>query len=209
MGLYVRRKGMSTMIEVKLSVEEYNRLFMFYLDEYSDNLFCKIQNNYIVFVCDPDSDDAIASVSLNTPEGKILSNYTECQLHISINNDGDISIYETCMNPDDPYIGHCYNCFVDHCQCSYSCRKGMKQKIDELDKNINDIKFIDPIPNRDYCFVKELRRWVSVLEGLNEDFSNNADGDVKNICETAHILQSQIQALYDKWKYTEDSANGK
>ena len=189
------------MIDVKLSVEEYNRLFMLYLDEEDNDLFCKVRNNYIIFVYDPESDDAIASVNLNTLEGKILSNYTECQLRIAVNNDGDIFIHESCMNPDDQYFGHCYNCFVNYCQHSYSCKKNIHDKIKKLDKNINDIRFVDPIPNRDYHFVKELERWESVIEGLNKDFSNNANDDVKNICETAHLLHSQIQALYNKWKY--------
>lgn len=189
------------MIEVKLSIEEYNRLFIWYLDDEETDLFCKVQNDYIIFVCDRYSNDAIASISLHTPEGEILSNYTECQLRISVNNNGDISIYETCMNPDDQYIGHCHHCFVDYCKSSYSCRKNIKRKIDELDKNINDIKFIDPIPNRDYGFVKELYRYERVIEELQKDFSNNADSDVKEICETLHLLHNQIIALHDKWKY--------
>ncbi len=189
------------MVDVKLSIEEYNRLFMFYINEYNDNLFCKIQNDHIIFVYDPESDDAIASVDLNTPEGKILSHYIECQLHISINNDGNIFIHETCMNPDDQYIGHCDNCKVNYYQCSYSCEKGIRQKIDELDKNIDDLRFIDPIPNRDYYFVKELKRWENVFKGLNEDFSKNMDTDVQKICMTVDLLQNQIKALYEKWKY--------
>ena len=189
------------MIEVKLSVEEYNRLFMLYLDGYLDDIFCKVQNDSIIFVYDRESDDAIASVKLNTSEGKILSNYTECQLRISINNDEDIFLYETCMNPDDPYIGHCYNCFVDHCQYSYSCRKGMLEKIHKLDKNINDIKFINPISGRSYERTKELNGWQFIIGDYIKKFSDNSDDDVKKICETAHLLQSQIKALHEKWKY--------
>ncbi|MCH5250613.1 MAG: hypothetical protein J1E98_11800 [Lachnospiraceae bacterium] len=188
------------MIEVKLSIEEYNRLFMLYSDK-ENTLFCKIQNDHIIFACDRYSNDAIASISLNTPEGEILSNYTECQLRVSINHNEDIFVYETCMNPDDQYIGHCFHCYVNYCESSYSCRKDIYAKIKKLDKNINDIKFINPIPNRDYDFVKELYRYERVIEGLQEDFSDNADGDVKEICETAHLLQNQIKELYDKWKY--------
>ncbi len=196
------------MIEVKLSVEEYNRLFMAYLDKYCDDIFCKIQNDKIIFVYDHESNNAIASVNLNTPEGKILYNYTECQLRISINNNEDIFVHETCMNPDDQYIGHCYNCNVDYCHCSYDCEKGMKQKINELDKNINDIKFINPIPSRNYEDTKELRRWQYLIGDYIKKFSDNADDDIKKICEAAHLLQCQIKALHEKWKYTEDSANG-
>lgn len=50
------------MIEVKLSVEEYNRLFMLYLDSDFDNIFCKVQNDNIIFVYDYESDYAIASM---------------------------------------------------------------------------------------------------------------------------------------------------
>lgn len=38
--------------------------------------------------------------------------------------------------------------------------------------------------------------------------SYKVDDDTKKICETTHLLQSQIQLLYNKWKYTEESANG-
>lgn len=174
---------------------------MVYLDRDCDNIFCKVQNDNIIFVYNPESDDAIASVNINTPEGKILSNYIECQLRVSINNDEDIFIHETCMNPDDQYFGHCDNCKVDYCHCSYSCEKGMKQKIDELDKNIDDIKFVNPIPSRSYERVKELNRWQFIIGDLHKKFSDNADDDMKKICETVHLLQNQIQALCNKWKY--------
>lgn len=192
------------MIEIKLSVEEYNRLFMMYLDEDCYNIFCKAQGDHIIFIYDPESDDAIASVNINTPEGKILSNYIECQLRISINNDEDIFIYETCMNPDEQYFGHCDNCKVDYCHCSYSCEKGMKQKINKLDKSINDIKFINPIPNRDYELVEEFIKWQFLIENIHKKLSDNVDDDVQNICQTARLLKNQIYTLYDKWKYTED-----
>lgn len=192
------------MIEVKLSVEEYNRLFSLYLDEDFDDIYCKVQNDSIIFVYDRQSNDAIASINLNTPEGKILSNYIECQLRISINDDEDIFLHETCMNPEDPYIGHCYYCNVNHCQCSYSCKKGIKQKINELDKSINDIKFINPILRRSYERTKELSRWQYIIGNIHKELSDNADNDARNVCETAHLLQSQIRALHEKWKYTED-----
>lgn len=192
------------MIEVKLSIKEYNSLFMLYLDRDFDNIFCKVQNDNIIFVYDHESDYVIAHVKLNTPEGKILSHYTECQLRISIKNDEEIFMHETCMNPEDPYIGHCYNCNVNHCQCSYSCEKGMLDKIAKFDNNISDIKFINPIPSRSYERVKELSRWQFLIGDLRKKFSDNADDDSKKICETAYLLQSQIKALHEKWKYTED-----
>jgi len=192
-------------MEVKLSVEEYNRMFMFYMNNEGGDLFCKVMNDHIIiFAYDPESDDAIASVSLNTPEGKILSNYTECQLRISSNNDGDIFIHETCMNPDDQYGGRCDNYKVDYCRSSYSCEKGMKQKIDKLDKNINDIKFIDPIPNRNYYVTEELRRYGYVIEDLYKEFFDNTEEDVQKICETARLLLSHIKSLCEKWKYKGD-----
>ena len=173
------------MIEVKLSVEEYNRLFMLYLDRDFDDIFCKVQNDKIIFVDDLRSNDAIAKVNLNTLEGKILSNYTECQLRISMNDDEDIFLYKTCINPDDQYIGHCYHCNIDYCQ--YSCRKGVIQKIDKLEKNINDIKFINPIPGRSYERVKEISKCKWVIGNIYKELSDNLDTDAKNLCETAHL----------------------
>lgn len=192
------------MIEVKLSVEEYNRLFMLYFDRDFDDIFCKVQNDKIIFVDDRRSNDVIASVNLNTPEGRILSNYTECQLRISINNDEDIFLHETCMNPDNQYIGHCENCRVNYYQCSYSCEKDMEQKIDRLEKNINDIKFINPISGRSYERVKKISKWKWMIENIYKELSDNVDTDARNVCETAQLLHSQMQALYDKWKYTEE-----
>ena len=55
MGLYVKRKGMRKMIEVKLSIEEYNRLYLFCL--YGESYFyCKKQKDSIIFVHNPESD---------------------------------------------------------------------------------------------------------------------------------------------------------
>ncbi len=196
------------MIEVILSVEEYKRLFMAYLDEDFNNIFCKVQNDNIIFVYDHDSEDALASVNINTPEGKILSNYTKCQLRISINNEEDIFLHKTCMNPDDQYFGHCDNCKVDYCHSSYSCEKDMERKIDELDKNINDIKFLNPIPDRNYELVKKLERWQFLIRDIHKKLTDSVNSDAKNVCETAHLLHNQIQLLCTKWKYTEDSANG-
>lgn len=191
------------MITATLSIEDYNRLYLYYFqgkDEY-EKIYVKIKDNQIIFVCDYDSDVAIASVSLDTPEGKILSNYTECLLRIMINDEGEIFIYESCMNPHDQYIGHCYNCFVNYSESSYSCRKGVRDNIKKMDNTIDDVRFVDPIPNRNRKFVEELERWGSIIEGLNKDCSHIADDDVKKICETAQLLQCQIETLYDKWSY--------
>lgn len=191
------------MIDVKLSIDGYNRLYLYYLqgeNEYEE-IHVKIKDNKIVFVEDYDSDSVIASVDIDTPEGKILSNYTECLLRVVTNGDGEIFIYETCMNPKDKYLGHCYNCFVDYAQSSYKCRKGIHEKIKNMDKTINDLRFVDPIPNRNHRFVKDIERYGNIVKGLENDFSHISDDDIKMICETAHLLQSQFEALYDKWNY--------
>ena len=192
------------MIDVKLSIDGYNRLYLYCLqgkDEYEE-IHVKIKDNKIIFVEDYDSNVVMASVGLNTPEGKILSNYTECLLRVVVNSDGEISVFESCMNPNDQYLGHCYNCFVDYSQSSYKCRKGIHKKIEQMDKTINDLRFVDPIPNRNYSIVKEIERYGNVIKKLEKDFSSISDDDAKKICETAHLLQCQIEELYDKWKYT-------
>lgn len=188
------------MIDVKLSIEEYNRLFRLYLDK-DNSIFCKVQNDNIIFVYEHESDNAIASVNLNTPEGKILSNYTECLLRVASDENGNIFISESCMNPDDQYLGHCYNCYVNHCECSYSCRKNMLEKIYKLDKNICDLRFIDPIPNRDYGYIEKIREWKYTVMRLNKDFFDSKNDDIQKIYETAQLLKSQMEALEDEWRY--------
>ncbi|MBD5535134.1 MAG: hypothetical protein HDQ99_05680 [Lachnospiraceae bacterium] len=190
------------MIDVKLNLEEYNKLFGLCLYEDDNSVFCKVQDDYIIFLYDPESDDAIASVHLNTPEGKILSNYTECRLRITVsNNNGDIFISKSCMNPDDQYLGHCYNCFVNHCQSSYSCRKNMLEKIHKLDKNINDLRFIDPIPNRDYGYMEKIRKWEYTIMKLSKDFFNSKNDDIQKIYETVQLLHNQMETLQEEWRY--------
>lgn len=47
-----------------------------------------------------------------------------------------------------------------------------------------------------------------MIGNIYKELSDNVDTDARNVCETAHLLRSQLKALYEKWKYTEDSANG-
>lgn len=191
------------MIDVNLSIEGYNRLYLYYLqgEDECEEIHVKIKDNKIIFVEDYDSNVVIASIDLDTSEGKILSHYTECTLRIFANEDGEIFIYESCMNPNDQYLGHCYNCFVDYAQSSYKCKKGIHEKIKNMNKTINDLRFVDPIPNRNHRFVEDIERYGNIVEGLENDFSHISDDDTKMICETAHLLQSQLEALYDKWNY--------
>lgn len=190
------------MIEVKLNLEEYNTLFGLCVYEDDNSVFCKVKDGHVIFVYDPESDDAIASVELNTPEGEILSNYIECRLRITVSNDnGDIFISENCMNPDDEYLGHCYHCFVDYCQSSYSCRKNMLEKIHKLDKKINDLRFIDPIPNRHYGYLEKIRKWEYTIRKLDKDFFDSKNDDIQKIYETIQLLENQMEALQDEWKY--------
>lgn len=191
------------MIDVKLSVEGYNRLFLYYLQgkEQYKEIHVKIRDNKIIFVCDYDSDVAIASIDLDTPEGRILSNYTECLLRVEVNNDGALFMCESCMNPNDEYIGHCYNCFVDYCKSSYNCKKEVREKIKGMEITITDLRFIDPIPNRSRSLVEKVERYRSITQKTKEDFSEIMNDDVRVICETIHLLQCQLEELCNKWNY--------
>lgn len=182
------------MIEVKLSIEEYNRLYLFCL--YGESYFsCKREKDNIIFVHNPESNNAIAHVKLNTPEGKILSHYTECLLDSNAYEDGNISMWNVCMGE----YADCDNCRVSG--YSYSCEKGISKNLDKLDEKLEDICFVDPIPNRKHHYVEELEKWEGAIGKLNKVFSDNPDGDIKKICETANILKNQIQSLLDKWEY--------
>lgn len=173
------------MIEVKLSIEEYNRLYMFCL--YGESyLYCKKQKDNIIFVHNPKSDCAIAHVKLNTPEEKILSYYTECLLDNNVYEDGNISIYKVCMGE----YADCHNCRIGY--CTYSCGKGISEKLDKLNEKLDDIRFVDPIPNRKHHYVEKLEKWGETIVKLNKDFSNNPDSEMRKICETADILKSEV-----------------
>ena len=197
------------MIDVKLSIEEYNRLYMFCL--YRESYFyCKKLKDSIIFVQNPKSDCAIAHVKLNTPEGKILSHYTECLLDNIVYEDGNILIYNVCVGE----YADCENCRAGY--CTYSCEKGISKELDELEKKLEDIRFVDPITNRRHNYVKKLEEWGGKFEKLNDDFSGNSDSDIRKICETADILKGQIKSLLDKWEYEKkefvipcEAANGK
>ncbi len=181
------------MIDVKLSIEEYNRLYMFCL--YGEcYLYCKKQKDNIIFVHNPKSDYAIAHVKMDTLVGKILSNYTECLLNSNVEN-GNISMYNVCMGE----YSDCENCRVGY--CTYSCEKGISKELDKLDKKLTDIQFVDPIANRKHHYVKKLEEWEEVIRKLNKDFSDNPDSDMRKICKTADMLKSQIKSLLDKWEY--------
>ena len=54
-------------------------------------------------------------------------------------------------------------------------------------KNINDIKFINPIPGRSYERVKEISKCKWVIGNIYKELSDNLDTDAKNLCETAHL----------------------
>ena len=182
------------MIKVKLSIEEYNRLYMFclYGEAY---LCCKKQGDNIIFVRNPKSDYAIAHVKLNTFEGKILSHYTECLLDSTVYKDGNISIYNVCMGE----YADCENCRVGY--CTYSCEKGISKKLDKLEKKLENIRFVDPVTNRKHHYVEKLEKWGETIGKINKDFSDNPDSDMRKICETADLLNTQIKSLLDKWEY--------
>lgn len=185
---------MRKMIEVKLSIEEYNRLYLFCL--YGESYFyCKKQKDSIIFVHNPESDYAIAHVKMNTPEGRILSHYTECLLDNNVYKDGNIMIHNVCMGE----YADCHNCKIGY--CTYSCEKGISKKLDELDEKLEDIQFVDSIPNRKHHYVKKLEEWGETIGKLSKDFFDNPDSDMKKICETADMLKSQINSLLDKWEY--------
>lgn len=178
------------MITVKLSIEDYNRLYCMW--EYSYFL-CKRVENEIAFV--RMNNDIIARVKLNSLAGSILSNYTECLLKCYVKKNGNISVTNVCYGE----YANCENCSINYHR--YDCEKGISKKLRKLRYRIEDIQFIDPIHNRNIHTINKLRDWVEIIHPIKEDLSPNQDDKIQEICTTADLLEKQLKKLLDKWEY--------
>ena len=175
------------MITVKLSVEEYNRLYVACRNMY---LLCKKLKDDFVLI-GPDSDSPISHIKANSPEGKIFSHYTNCMLRGYRSNIG---------------ISFCNVCEDDYCDCkNYDYCDGCKPEISEslkmLDSKIENVIFVDPIANRSREIINSLKEWSGKIASMDEYFSSYPDEDVKRICITAKLLETELKDLYDKWSY--------
>lgn len=179
------------MITVNLSVEEYNRLYVCCDDCEETCFFCKRLDNDIVLI-EPESDIPIVHIKANSPEGIVFSHYTNCMLGCFIKENGDISFRNVC---DGAYYG-CEN-------YSYraGCKLGISDYLNKFTPKIEDVSFINPIPNRNSEIIDSLRYWSRRIASMDEDFKLNPDEDIKNICMTAKLLETQLKELYDRWRY--------
>lgn len=179
------------MITVKLSVEEYNRLYVQCVDCEETCFLCKRLNNDIVLI-EPDSDLPIVHIKTNSPEGIVFSHYTNCMLDCFIKENGDISFHNAC---DGAYYG-CEN-------YSYraGCKLGISDYLNKFTPKIEDICFIDPIPNRNSEIIETLNYSSRMIASMDEDFKLNPDETIKRIRMTAKVLKTQLEELYTKWSY--------
>lgn len=179
------------MITVKLSIEDYNRLYCMWGYSY---FLCKRVEDEIVFVR-MDGNSIIAHVKFNSLAGNILSHYTECLLKCYVKKNGNISVTKVCYGE----YANCKNCSINYCR--YDCKKGISKKLRKLRHRIEDIHFIDPIHNRNIDTINNLRDWVKIIPQMKEDLSPNQDDKIQEICTTADLLEKQLKKLLDKWEY--------
>ena len=161
--------------------------------EYSYFL-CKRVEDEIAFVR-MDGNSIIAHVKLNSLAGNILSHYTECLLKCHVQKNGNISVSNVCFGE----YANCKNCSISGCR--YDCEKGISKKLRKLRYRIEDIQFVDPVPNRNIHIINKLRSWVEEIHPIKEDLSSNKDEKIQEIYVTADLLEKQLKGLLDKWEY--------
>lgn len=181
------------MITVKLSVEEYNRLYYMREDIY---FLCKKLEDEIAFV-DINNERIIASVKLHTKAGRILSCYTDCLLTCCVKENKSIIVHNVCIGD----YADCMNCSTCGYTYSYSCDKGISKKLRKLKYKIDDIQFIDPLSNRDRAIVDKIKKRSCEIHSMKNDFLSNPDEEIKKICRTADVLENQLKELFGKWDY--------
>lgn len=125
--------------KVKLSVKEYNMLYQEisnYINGYNF-VFCRVIDDKVCITSDFEGEDVIASINADTKEGKLLSNFTDCLLKAYMDDDGR----NIMLN---------YNC--EYCDNEFGCKFAYEKR-----KQIENIQFIDPMPNRTSEMVDTLK----------------------------------------------------
>lgn len=183
------------MFTVKLSIEDYNKLYIHAL--YGEFLFCKKEKDEIILLEQDEDINEIAHIKLDTREGEILSHYINCLLRTK-KDDGKISLYKVCM-------GEFYDCaYCEICPNHiYRCSVGMMKQLENLNEKIEDIQFVDPIPNRTYEMVERLEKCSDMIWDMKKYLGDNPDADIQAIYSTIEILERQLKGLLDKWDYQE------
>lgn len=120
------------MYEVKLSVEDYNKLYMVAISEDS-YVFAKMKEDSLVLT--DLGDDVITHIELNTREGKIFSYYTNYLLR-AIEKEGNISLHNVCLG--DWTSWDCNNCQVKS-NSQYICKLGIMEQLENLNEKVEDI----------------------------------------------------------------------
>lgn len=189
------------MIEVKLSVDEYNQL---YRKKYEDDcyyslIFCKRKNNKIQLKISKNNDENIdcvlTEIDLNTPEGEVLSKCSGCVF----------TVYENDNSTSEYFIRAL---FLNQ-ECFWCSKDGNCSKKDNINI-LKNVVFIDPIPYRTADNLYALKNFKHNIEDIiEEDVFKYNDSKIAAINETMKTLHSQLQSLVDEWDYNkEDSANG-
>ncbi len=113
--------------------------------------------------------------------------------------EGVISLYKTCVT-DDYY--DCNNC--GFYGCTYKCELGINQKLRKMREKVEDIEFVDPIPNRTSHMVENLEKWYKQISSIKKSIYDNPDVEIQGIYDTVGILEEQLNGLLDKWEYEKE-----
>lgn len=185
-----------TLIKVKLSVEEYNRLYRKKNDGadcYYNLIFCVQENNKICFKTSKNEDENIdyilAEIDLNTAEGEVLSKLLGYTFIVYQNEDFDSEYFRRSL------------LFSMEC---FWCNKNVKCSKYDVNRVLKEIIFIDPVSYRteDNLYVLKCLK-NRIKDTLNDDMFKCDGKDIIEINETMKILHSQLKRLIKQWEYKE------
>jgi len=191
------------MITYKLKPEEYNKLFKNYGLNYDlHEIFTCVKVGEDILLTDAidrediEEDESCIYISANTKVGKILMNYIDCCLSYRKMKDGSFVFKKMCYDLEwiDCEHYHCKNHIATCDICNFRKQKKSRYKI-------HDIRFIDPFEHRNPRVVCLLKTLHHELSETRTELEKNNSRRIKSICKAIKLLEIQVDALYQKWRY--------
>lgn len=181
------------MITVKLSVEEYNRLYHQSgedADCYYNLVFCEQIDNKIQLKTssngDGNIDYVLAQVNVDTLEGDFLSKFLGCTF----------SVIKTGKNPE--LYGKALSLDTECFWCTHKCKFSHGEDSELRQKII----FIDPIPFRTEKNLDSLYYLINDLkDSLEDDLFEKGESKLEEIKQSILLLQHKLQNIIDEWDY--------
>lgn len=181
------------MITVKLSIEEYNRLYHKSRDDadcFYNLVFCEQIDNKIQLKTsyneDENIDYVLAQVNVDTLEGEFLSKFSGCTFSV-IKTDKNPELYGKALTLDT-------ECFW----CTHKCKFSHGENYELYQKLI----FIDPIPHRTEENLDSLYYLINDLkDSLEDDLFEKGEPKLEEIKQSVLLLQQKLQNIIDEWDY--------